>query len=469
MSKSISSPPRRGSGGRDAPEIATFANAVRYLYDRVDIERMRVVRYDDKMFKLDRMRRLLKALGSPHEQIRTVHVAGTLGKGSTVAMIASILQGCGYGVGQYTSPHLVDIRERITINNQRISKSDFIQLTRQVSAAAAKQPGEPTFFELFTAVAFKHFADQAVDIAVIETGLGGRLDSTNVITPEVTAITRIDYDHTHILGRTLTDIAREKAGIFKRGVPALTVEQTAEVEKVLRDAAEKLAVGLRIVNKDIEFSCRFATSDALGPHTRVCLLTETSQFMHLPVPLAGDHQAINCGLALAVIDSLKGSGFEFPEIQLHDGLAQSASPGRMELLWNQPRILADGAHNPAALGALMRCVGTFVPYDSMICIFGCCKDKDIPAMLDRLALGADKIIFTRAKGTPRAAEPRDLHRQFSERSGKMSQAAASLPKALDLATQAVGRDDLICVTGSFYLVGEAKKHLTNLARKHQQP
>ena len=288
MSKSISSPRHRRAGGRGAPEIATFANAVRYLYDRVDIERMRVVRYDDKMFKLDRMRRLLRALGSPHEQIRTVHVAGTLGKGSTVAMIASILQGCGYGVGQYTSPHLVDIRERITINNQRISKSDFIQLTRQASAAAAKLPGEPTFFELFTAVAFKHFADQAVDIAVIETGLGGRLDSTNVITPEVTAITRIDYDHTHILGRTLTAIPREKAGIFKRGVPALTVEQTAEVEKVLRDAAEKLAVGLRIVNKDIEFSCRFATSDALGPHTRVCVLTETSQFMHLPVPLAGD-------------------------------------------------------------------------------------------------------------------------------------------------------------------------------------
>ncbi len=430
---------------------------------------MRVVRYDGTMFKLDRIRALLKALGNPHEQIRTVHVAGTLGKGSTVAMIVSMLQGCGYGVGQFTSPHLVDVRERITINQLRISKSDFTELMRLASAAATKLSGEPTFFELLTAAAFKYFADEAVDIAVIETGLGGRLDSTNVITPEVTVITRIDYDHMRILGPTLSEIAREKAGIFKRGVPVLTIEQPPEVERVLHEAAEKLSAPLRIVNKDVEFSSRFGTTPSLGPHTRVCVLTATSQFMHLPVPLAGNHQALNCGLALATIDALKASGFEFPEVPLHEGLAKTASPGRMELLWKQPRILADGAHNPAAIGALMRSVGAYVPYDSMICIFGCCEDKDVAAMLDRLALGGDKMIFTRARGTPRAVEPEKLHRELSERSGKMSQVAPTLPEAIDLAVRAVGRDDLICICGSFYLVGEAKKYLAQLSRKHLQP
>ena len=451
-----------------APEITSFPNAVRYLYEQVNFERMRMVRFDESMFKLDRTRRLLKALGNPQEQVKTVHIAGTVGKGSTAAMIAAMLQGCGYGTGLYTSPHIVDVRERIAINGQPIGKGEFTELTREVAAAAAGLQSPPTFFELLTAMAFKHFADEVVDIAVIETGLGGRLDSTNVITPEVSVITQIDYDHTHILGRSLAEIAREKAGIFKRRVPAITCEQAPEVEAALKEAAEKLSVPLRIVNKDIEFSCRFGASEALGPHTRVCLLTETSQFMHLPVPLPGEHQAINCALALAAIDVLKASGFNFPEVAMNNGLASTRTPGRMELVWKQPRILVDGAHNPCAVRALMRCVGAYLPYDSMICIFGCCEDKDIPQMLDRLALGGDKVIFTRARGVARAAEPEELHRIFSEQSGKMSQVAPTLGEALDLAIRAVGRDDLICITGSFYLVGEAKKHLDQVAKRRAQ-
>jgi dihydrofolate synthase/folylpolyglutamate synthase len=428
---------------------------------------MRVVRYDDATFKLDRVRQLLNTLGNPHEQIRTVHIAGTLGKGSTAAMIASMLQGCGHGVGVYTSPHLIDIRERIAINGQLIGKSDFTALVREVSAVAAKQRDKPTYFELMTAMAFKYFADQAVDIAVIETGLGGRLDATNVITPEVTVITKIDYDHTQILGKSLAEIAREKAGVFKRRVPALTITQDPAVTEVLQEMAQKLAIDLRTIDKEIEFSSRFGQSETLGPHTRVCVLTETSNFMHLPVPLPGEHQSMNCGLALATIDQLKASGLTFAEVPLHEGLARTTTPGRMELVWKMPRILIDGAHNPASVQALMRCVGAYVPYDSMICIFGCCQDKDIPTMLDRLARGSDKVIFTKAKGTPRAAEPEDLHRIFTEQCGKMSQVAATLPDALDLATRAVGRDDVICITGSFYLAGDAKKHLEQLARKRQ--
>ena len=206
-------------------EISNYSAAVRWLLDRTDIERMRVVKYNDDTFKLDRMRALLAKLGNPHEQFRSVHVAGTNGKGSTTAMLAAMLQECGYAVGLYTSPHLVDLRERIQINGVMIEKSDFTDLMKEVAEAAAKIDGEPTFFEIVTAVGFLYFAERAVDIAIIEVGLGGRLDSTNVVRPEASIITSIDYDHTKLLGATLPEIAKEKAGIFKKDVPAFIFEK----------------------------------------------------------------------------------------------------------------------------------------------------------------------------------------------------------------------------------------------------
>jgi dihydrofolate synthase/folylpolyglutamate synthase len=465
MSRTSATESRRRRADDDPPVITTFSTAVKYLHDRMDVERMRVISYDESTFKLDRMRAIMEALGNPQEQVRMVHVAGTVGKGSTVAMIASMLEGCGYAVGQYTSPHLVDVRERIAINGQPISRADFAELMKQTAEAVRSVDSEPSFFDLLTAIAFRYFAEQAVDLAVIETGLGGRLDSTNVITPEVSVITQIDHDHTHLLGHKLEQIATEKAGIIKRGVPVLTFEQSEEVDAVLRAKAEEVGAPIHVIGKDIEFSCRFGATSELGPHSRVCLVSETSQFMHLPVPMPGEHQAVNCALALATVDTLKASGFECPEVPMLDGLKSTRAPGRMELVWDRPRILVDGAHNPASVAALMRCVGAHVPYDSMVCIFGCCEDKDIAGLLAKAALGGDKIIFTRAKGNPRAMDPEELQRRFAEHSGKMSQVARTLPEALDLATRAVGRDDLICVTGSFYLVGEAKKYLGELDRK----
>ncbi|MBX3354604.1 MAG: bifunctional folylpolyglutamate synthase/dihydrofolate synthase [Phycisphaeraceae bacterium] len=450
-------PIRNGGGG--APDLSTYPAVLRWLYDRTDIERMRVVRLGEQAFKLDRMRKLLDRLGNPQQQIKSVHVAGTVGKGSTVAMIASMLEECGYTVGQYTSPHLVELRERITINGKMVGKSEFCEHARAVAKAIARLDFEPTFFEVMTAIAFKHFMEQAVDIAVVEVGLGGRLDSTNVLTPLVTVITQIDFDHTKILGNTLADIAKEKAGIFKQGVPAIVFEPQADVERVFRETAEKCGAILRIVNKDIEYSSRFCTDPDLGPHTRVCLYTRTSRLEHLPVPLQGEHQAGNCGLALAAVDTLKSCGFDCPDDRMTAGLMKTRVPGRMQLLGERPRLLVDGAHNPASMTALMRCVGAHVPYDSMVCVFGCCADKDVPAMLDRVNLGADKVIFTRAATTPRAADPDELQKMFAERSGKMSQVARTLPEALALAHRAVSRDDLIVVTGSFYLVGETIKHL----------
>lgn len=444
--------------------ISNYSSAVRYLLERTDFERMRTVKYNEETFTLARMHAILEKLGNPHRQIRTVHVAGTNGKGSTVAMIASMLQACGYAVGVYTSPHLIDIRERIAVNGVLVEKAAFAELTKQVATAAVKAGVDPTFFEVLTAAAFLHFVDEAVDIAIIEVGLGGRLDSTNVITPDACVITSIDFDHTKLLGNTLPEIAREKAGIFKRGVPAFIFESEPSVEKAIVEVAAQVGAPMRIVNKDIDFSSRFCVTDELGPHARVCLYTKTSRLEHLPVPLPGEHMAINCGLALAVVDHLRSVGFECPEDKLTAGLAATKINGRMQLVWDRPRIVVDGAHNPAAVGALMRCIGAHVPYDSMVCIFGCCADKDIPGLLDKLNCGADKVIFTRSPSTPRSADPEDLQKIFSERSGKMSMIAPSVPEALEMATRAMSRDDLVCVTGSFYLVGDTLKHLAQLDR-----
>ena len=456
--------PGEGRPPKGSADINSYSAAVRYLLERTDFERMRAVKYNETTFKLDRMEQLLAKLGNPHKQIRSVHVAGTNGKGSTVHMIGAMLQACGYTVGVYTSPHLVDLRERILINGQLIEKSAFTDLMKRVAKAAEKAGVEPTFFEAMTAVCFQHFAEQAVDLAVVEVGLGGRLDSTNVIRPEACVITSIDYDHMNFLGNSLEEIAREKAGIFKQYVPAFIFESEPAVERTIVEVAEKVGAPLRIVNKDIDYSARFCVTDDLGPHTRVCLYTKTSRLEHLPVPLPGEHMASNCGLALAVVDHLKTVGFDCPEDKITAGLAATRVPGRMQLVWDRPRVLVDGAHNPAALGALMRCAGAHVPYDSMICVFGCCSDKDVPALIDKVNLGADKVIFTRAASNPRSADPEDLQKLFNERSGKMSQVAKTLPEALEMATRAVSREDLVCVTGSFYLVGETLKHIQHFDR-----
>ncbi|MAC18910.1 MAG: hypothetical protein CMJ23_04380 [Phycisphaerae bacterium] len=459
----------KGAAKVGAERISSYPGAVRWLLELHDVERQRVVRYDaEGDFKLDRMRNLLTALGNPQEQFRAVHVAGTNGKGSTIAMMSAMLRKCGYAVGSFTSPHLTDVRERISINGQMIGRPDFTDLMRRVAEAAVKTGENPTFFEAITAIGFMHFADQAVDIALVEVGLGGRLDSTNVIMPVLSLITEIQLDHTRILGTELASVAKEKAGILKPGVPVITREQHAEVEPVLMETAESVGTTVRFVNREIEFSNRFCSTAELGPHNRVCLYTETSRLEHLPVPLPGEHQAFNCGLALAAVDHLKSIGFDCPEATVTAGLEDTVIPGRMQLVWPQPRILVDGAHNPDSLGALMRCVGAHVPYDSMVCVFGCAQDKDVDSLLDRVSLGADKVIFTRSTSNPRACDPEDLKRRFMERSGKMCQTAPTVGAALELAARAVSRDDLICVTGSFYLVGDAMKHLEQLRKSREE-
>jgi dihydrofolate synthase/folylpolyglutamate synthase len=435
---------------------------MRYLHSLADFERLRIVRYNNINFNLNRMRLLLKKLGNPQDKFRSVHIAGTKGKGSTCAMVASMLQACGLKVGVYTSPHLNDIRERICVDGEMISRHDFARVINAVKPAASRITPPPTYFDVLTAAAFKYFAEEKVDIAVIETGLGGRLDSTNVIKPEVTAITSISKDHMQQLGNTLPQIAAEKAGIFKHGVPAVTVVQDPSVEPVLKSAAEKAGAPFDVVGRTMEFSYRFESSRMMGPHNRVCLTTPNSKFEHLSVPLLGEHQAINCGLALSIIDRLKGRGFDLNDAKAMEGLAKTTIPGRMEMVSQTPRVLVDGAHNAASIDMMMKAIGQHIPYDSMVVIFGCCADKDVPGMLERITAGADKVIFTKVDNI-RSSDPEELAARYIELYGKMAQVAATLEDALAIANRAVTKEDLICITGSFYLVGEAKKYFANKA------
>lgn len=445
-----------------------YLEAIRFFYSLADFERSgRFAARTD----VGPMLALLEELGNPHLGRVTVHVAGSKGKGSTCEMIASCLTACGYTTGLYTSPHLVDYRERVRIGPEMISQSDFqLHLGRAAGAAEAvqKKLGDATVFELLTAAALSYFADQAVDVAVIEVGLGGRLDSTNVITPEVCALTAIQLEHTQILGDTLEKIAREKAGILKPGVPAITIpQQTAEVLAVIREVADAVGAPLSVVGQGgVDFSSRFGGAGKdRGPQTKVCLKGPNSEFEHLAVPLKGEHQAYNCGLALGVLDLLRARGFKTPERKVAEGLAKTPNHGRLEEISVDPRIIVDGAHNPESIHALVRAIGAHVKPDSMVVIFGCAADKNVRGMLAKLALGADKIIFTKSSTSPRAEDPKDLQRKFQECHGKTAQVAATLKDALNSAAQAVSHGDLICVTGSFYLAGEAKKLLAEKARR----
>jgi dihydrofolate synthase/folylpolyglutamate synthase len=323
---------KSASSTKTAANTHTYANCLRWLYEHTDYERMRMVRYNPTVFNLERMRRLLKALGNPEKQLKCVHIAGSKGKGSTCAMLESMLRACGYTVGLYSSPHLVDIRERMQINGQMISQSDFADIVKRLRTKIARTTDKPTFFEILTAVALTYFAEQAVDIVVLETGLGGRLDATNVVTPLVTGITEISLDHTNILGKSLPAIAAEKAGIFKKNVPAVSVEQPAEVTASLRAVAEQAGAPLQFTGPDIEFSYRFEANRELGPHTRVCITIGNTHYEHLAVPLQGEHQALNCGLALAILDKLREAGFATPKARS----SRAWPPPGCPVAWNWP-------------------------------------------------------------------------------------------------------------------------------------
>jgi dihydrofolate synthase / folylpolyglutamate synthase len=434
-----------------------YQRALHYLLEKANYESKLPAHYDARTCGLARIRALLSRVGNPQKKLRTVHITGTKGKGSTATMLARMLEADSYSVGLYTSPHVEDLRERLSVNNKMIGKRQLVDLLNRIYPPLQKlaRADELTFFDIMTTLAFLHFADSQVDLAVIETGFGGGLDSTNVLTPEVVGITSLSLDHQHLLGPTIELIAAEKAGVFKPGVPVVTVNQNPKAMDVLQSRAVALDAPLSVVGRDIHYSYRYETSRDEGPHGRICLTTETSEFQHLRVPLHGEHQAKNCALALAILDKLKERGFAIDDEKASQGLSSVELPGRMEMIGNKPRVLIDGAHNAASIRALIRAVALYIPADSVVMVFGCNRDKDIEGMLNELQYGADKVIFT-GSDNPWSECPYDLMKRYSEKCGKMCQVAGNLEQALMMAQSGIGQEDLICITGSFYLIGAAR-------------
>ncbi len=456
--------------------FASYASALKFLDSQINLERVRPKQVGQDTFKLDRMRALLEVMGEPQHSPRwLVHVAGSKGKGSIVEMLSSCLgpSGCGYTVGVFTSPHLVDVRERVRIGQEWISEADFVSSLGHVAAAASaieEEFGKPTYFELLTAVAMRYFAEQAVDVAVYEVGLGGRLDATNVIRPTVSVIGEIQLEHEAILGDTLEKIAGEKAGIMKPGVTTLVFEQDERVMERFKASADEVGAELRVLGKDVDYSSRFEATPELGPHMRVCFSSPRTTFEHLPVPLKGAHQSLNCGLVLGALDELHAHGLQTPERQVALGLAATPSAGRLEQVWDQPRIMIDGAHTPESVEATIKAIGAHMRFDSMVVVFGCAADKNIDEMLKRAAIGADKLILTRTNDNPRAAQAKDLGERLKAMESinmRMAQVIPDVREAVNTAVRAVGRDDLILVTGSFYLAGEVKRLLLEAKQKRE--
>jgi len=386
---------------------------------------------------LARTQALLHALGDPHELFQGVQVAGTNGKGSVCAMVASILQVAGYRVGLMPKPHLVSYTERIQVDQRPIREADFAALLTEVQPAisnVAAELGPPTEFER-----------AGIDLLVCEVGLGGRLDSTNVLDLGVEVITNIALDHTQHLGSTLEAIAAEKAGILKRDSLAVTAAQPPALA-VIEAAARREQIPLLRLGHEVELQAL----DREWAGVEATVTTPAGSYRDLRVPLLGLHQAENAALAVAAIDGLRSRGWDISDGALRDGLARTRWPGRLEVIDRHPIVLVDGAHNPAGLERSLAAVRTLAKGRQLMIVFGSMKDKDLPAMLSQLRAMAAPVIFS-AIDWHRAAAPAELAKQF----GEPAEVAASAKEAITRARARVGANGIVFVCGSLYLVGEA--------------
>jgi dihydrofolate synthase/folylpolyglutamate synthase len=443
---------------------STYQSALEYLFSSTDYEKMQHVRYNADTFSLDRMRRLLAGLGSPEKRFRSVHVTGTKGNGSTAAMVHAVALEANLKAGLYTSPHLVDIRERIRVGRDDIARQD---LARLIHAArphieALRAEGDPaTFFEIFTALAFMHFADAGADLVAAEVGLGGRLDATNVLAPDVAVITAVSIDHVEQLGGTLASIAGEKAGIVKPGVPCICQPQEAEALAVIEEACRRAGSPLVLVGRDVTYQWQPA-AEAGRPGGRLTVRTPLRAYEDLFVPLMGEHQALNASAAIAAAERAAPLAPHLTVGLVRRALAGVVWPGRMELLPGTPDVLLDGAHNRASLEWLMEGLRRHFAGRRLVFVFAAAADKDVDGMLEvlaRAAGGAD-IVLTRTSN-PRAADPADLAARFARAAGHGGQVAPDVAAALRAARGLAAPDALVVVTGSLYLVGEAKEMISD--------
>lgn len=396
---------------------------------------------------LETVTELLVRLGQPHRAYRTVHVGGTNGKGSTAAMAAGILQAAGYRVGLYTSPHLVDFRERIRVDGALIPEPRVDALTGKLVEAGGAEL--TTFFEFTTAMAFQHFADQEVEVAVIEVGMGGRFDATNVVTPLVSVITNVALDHEEFLGTTIRAIAAEKAGIIKAGVPVV-------VGRILPDAWDVVE---RVAEERQAPVCRWEREFVASGDTVTGFRYDGGQgsYEGLTCPLAGAHQLENAACAVAAVELAAACGLPSSKSAVRTGLRHTIWEGRLEVVERNPRLVLDGAHNPAAGDALAAYLTSFRrenPASRVVLVLSMMRDKDVREFLRRVIPLADEVVLTQAQ-LPRAAPVHSLAALLEGRA-RAAHLAPLPAEALAKARQLASPRDLICVTGSLMLVGDIK-------------
>lgn len=431
--------------------LQSYSDALDYLQSFINWEVARHMRYTPDVMTLARPRAILAALGDPHRRYPVVHIAGTKGKGSVGAMTAAALTASGLRTGLYSSPHLQDYRERFRVDGDLITREDFIAAVNRLRPVADQIPGI-TWFEVTTALALMYFAERAVDVAVIEVGLGGRLDATNVVMPVTSVITSLSYDHTHLLGDSLTSIAREKGGIIKQGVPVVSAPQSPEALAVLAEIAQQNEAPLSLVGRDWLYDP--CSGDLEGEYFRAG--PAGAPLEPYRTNLIGEHQALNATVALAVLDRLRAAGMAINGDDIRVGLARVDWPGRLEVIHRDPLVVLDAAHNASSARRLRAALSDRFPQRRLGLIFGASSDKDIAGMFDELLPVVDVLFATQA-AHPRALAPGAIASLARERGydGPLYE-ALDIRTALRQAADQVGADGMICATGSLFIVGEAR-------------
>jgi dihydrofolate synthase/folylpolyglutamate synthase len=446
--------------------LSDYQERLDYLYGRLNYEWLGMPRIPAEL-RLGRMRRLLRRLGDPHANQRIIHIAGTKGKGSTAAMLAAALTISGVRTGLYCSPHLHRLEERFTVDGKPASSDEVVALVDEVREAVEYIDHEDphhvhrrlTFFEITTAMGLLYFARRHVGAVVLEVGVGGRLDSTNVVHPVLSIITSISFDHTRQLGNTLALIATEKAGILKRGRPAVSGVASGEAQQAIRRVAGRRHCRLRELGADFWFQAIPPELPLARPTAcQLAARTWRTDWGTLNVPLLGPHQAHNAAVALAGLDVLaeEEPGLAVNRDDVIRGFAELRWPARVEVLGHKPCLVIDGAHNDASAAALAETLCMCFPPSRRTLIFGTTREKDLPGQLRALLPLFDDVIATRYIENPRSVSPRTIVATVFDLTGQTIWSTADPAEALELARQVTGPDGLICVTGSLFLAAEAR-------------